>query len=88
MLTAAGEKGKWLLPLQNTTQQPALQSLENRDTRQQLFEASWNRAEKGDKNDTRATIKRLAEIRAEKAGLIGISKLCSMEPAGSNGQDT
>ena len=69
--TAAGEKGKWLLSLQNTTQQPALQSLENRDTRQQLFEASWNRAEKGDKNDTRATILRLAEIRADKAGLLG-----------------
>jgi peptidyl-dipeptidase Dcp len=69
--TSAGEKGKWLLSLQNTTQQPALQSLENRDTRQQLFEASWNRAEKGDKNDTRATILRLAEIRAEKAGLLG-----------------
>src|ERR1035437_119378 len=69
--TTAGEKGKWLLSLQNTTQQPALQSLENRDTRHQLFEASWNRAEKGDKNDTRATILRLAEIRAEKAGLLG-----------------
>ena len=69
--TAAKENGKWLLSLQNTTQQPALQSLENRDTRHQLFEASWNRAEKGDKNDTRATILRLAEIRAEKAGLLG-----------------
>jgi peptidyl-dipeptidase Dcp len=68
---AAGKKGKWMLPLQNTTQQPALQSLENRDTRHQLFEASWNRAEKGDANDTRATIKRLAEIRAEKAHLLG-----------------
>ncbi len=68
---AAGEKGKWLLPLQNTTQQPALQSLDNRDTRHGLFEASWNRAEKGDKNDTRATIIRLAEIRAEKASLLG-----------------
>ncbi|MDP4240499.1 MAG: peptidyl-dipeptidase Dcp [Bacteroidota bacterium] len=69
--TNAGEKGKWLLSLQNTTQQPALQSLDNRDIRHQLFEASWNRAEKGDKNDTRATILRLAEIRAEKAGLLG-----------------
>ncbi len=68
---AAGQKGKWLIPLQNTTQQPALQSLENRDTRHKLFEASWNRAEKGDKNDTRATIIRLAEIRAEKANLLG-----------------
>ncbi len=69
---AAGIKGKWMLSLQNTTQQPALQSLENRNTRQQLFEASWNRAEKGDKNDTRETIIRLAEIRVEKATLLGL----------------
>jgi peptidyl-dipeptidase Dcp len=68
---AAGDKGKWMLTLQNTTQQPALQSLDNRETRHQLFEASWNRAEKGDKNDTRATIIRLAEIRVEKANLLG-----------------
>lgn len=67
----AGKKGAWLLPLQNTTQQPALQSLENRDTRQKLFEASWTRAEKGDQNDTRATILRLAEIRATKASILG-----------------
>ncbi len=67
----AGKKGKWILSLQNTTQQPALQSLENRETRQKLFEASWTRAEKGDNNDTRATIKRLAEIRSEKASLLG-----------------
>ncbi len=66
-----GKSGKWLLPLQNTTQQPALQWLENRDTRRQLFEASWTRAEKGDENDTRETIKRLAELRAEKAKLLG-----------------
>ncbi|HEY9124903.1 MAG TPA: peptidyl-dipeptidase Dcp [Bacteroidales bacterium] len=68
---AAGKKGQWMLPLQNTTQQPLLQSLENRQTRQQLFEASWSRAEKGDKNDTRQTILRIAEIRAEKAKLLG-----------------
>ncbi len=68
---ANGKKGKFLLSLQNTTQQPALQSLENRATREKLFEASWTRAEKGDANDTRETIKRLAEIRAEKADLLG-----------------
>jgi len=68
---AAGKKGKWMLPLQNTTQQPVLHSLENRETRRQLFEASWKRAEKGDNNDTRATIKRLAEIRSQKARLLG-----------------
>lgn len=68
---ARGLEGKWLIPIRNTTQQPALQSLTNRATRQRLFEASWNRAEKGDSSDTRATILRLANIRAEKAGLLG-----------------
>lgn len=68
---ADGKAGKWVIPLQNTTQQPDLQSLENRDTRHKLFEASWTRTEKGDKNDTRATIKRIAAVRAEKAKLLG-----------------
>ncbi|MEO5810560.1 MAG: peptidyl-dipeptidase Dcp [Rhodanobacter sp.] len=63
--------GKWLLPLQNTTQQPELQSLSDRPTRQALFEASWNRAERNDANDTRKTIERIAQIRAEQAKLLG-----------------
>ena len=68
---AAGLEGKWLISLQNTTQQPELQSLSNRATRQKLFEASWTRTEKGDANDTRATIVRIAQIRAQKAKLLG-----------------
>ncbi|MGD8827961.1 MAG: peptidyl-dipeptidase Dcp [Gammaproteobacteria bacterium] len=64
-------KGEWALPLQNTTQQPDLQSLTNRATRHALFENSWTRTEHGDANDTRADIKRLAEVRAEKAKLLG-----------------
>lgn len=62
---------QWLLVLQNTTQQPDLQSLQNRDTRQKLFEASINRAEKSDANDTRQTLARLAKVRAEQAKLLG-----------------
>ncbi|SEA30410.1 peptidyl-dipeptidase Dcp [Arachidicoccus rhizosphaerae] len=67
----ANLSGKWLLPLQNTTQQPALGSLTNRTTREKLFELSWNRAEKNDSNDTRKTIKAIAQIRAQKAALMG-----------------
>lgn len=62
---------KWLVVLQNTTQQPLLQSLSNRTTRQKLFEASVNRAERNDSNDTRNTIAQIAQIRAQKAKLIG-----------------
>ena len=63
--------GKWVLTLQNTTQQPLLQDLTDRATRQALFEASWTRAEKGDANDTRDIIERLAQLRAQEAKLIG-----------------
>ncbi|MEO5649314.1 MAG: M3 family metallopeptidase, partial [Ginsengibacter sp.] len=66
-------EGKWLIALQNTTQQPDLTSLSNRETRQKLFEASWNRTEKNDSNDTRKTIARIAQIRAQQAKLIGFN---------------
>ncbi|MFT2798290.1 peptidyl-dipeptidase Dcp [Serratia sp. N21D137] len=62
---------QWLLVLQNTTQQPDLQNLQDRDTRKKLFEASINRAEKNDANDTRQTLARLAKVRAEQAKLLG-----------------
>ncbi len=61
----------WVIALQNTTQQPDLRSLQDRATRVALFHAAWTRAERGDTNDTRATIKRIAEIRAAKAQLLG-----------------
>ncbi|MGC8595230.1 MAG: peptidyl-dipeptidase Dcp [Candidatus Kryptoniota bacterium] len=66
-----GLSGKWLLTLQNTTQQPLLSSLKNREVRERLFKASIMRAEHADSNDTRNLISRLSEIRAEKAKVIG-----------------
>jgi peptidyl-dipeptidase Dcp len=66
-----GLKGKYVIPLQNTTQQPLLTSLSDRAVREKLFNNSWTRAEKGDANDTRAIIARLAVIRAQKARLLG-----------------
>jgi peptidyl-dipeptidase Dcp len=74
---ARGLKDKWLLSLRNTTQQPALSSLENRSTRQQLFEASWNRAKKNDSTDTRSTLLKIATIRAEKAKILGFPNYAS-----------
>ena len=68
---AAGHDGQWLLSLQNTTQQPVLGSLKNRALRERVLAASTGRTEKGDANDTRATIQRLAEIRARQAELLG-----------------
>ena len=75
---AAAEQGAkarkvegFVIPLQNTTQQPDLVSLKNRNTRQAIFEHSWNRTERGDAHDTRDTIAHLAQLRAQKAKLLG-----------------
>lgn len=70
---ARGLENAWLLVLQNTTQQPALQSLEDRPTRQALFQAAMTRSEKNDDNDTRALVLRLAQVRAEQAKLLGFA---------------
>ena len=76
-ISAAAEAAKnrkvegFVIPLQNTTQQPDLAVLRNRATRQALFANSWNRAEHGDANDTRDNIARIAQLRAQKAKLLG-----------------
>src|SRR5438128_3836116 len=67
--------GKWVLPRQNTPQQPAQASLKNRAVRQRLFIASTTRAERGDSNDTREIVKRLAQLRAQRARLLGYPSL-------------
>ena len=61
----------YVLPLQNTTQQPPLANLTDRKTRQALFTNSWERAEHGDANDTRDLIAKLAQLRAQKGKLLG-----------------
>jgi len=66
-----GLDGKFLIPLQNTTQQPSLEDMTDRATREALFNSSWTRAEKGDANDTRPVIQQLAMLRAQKAQLLG-----------------
>src|SRR5262252_258738 len=61
----------YVIPLQNTTQQPDLASLSQRPTRQAIFENSWTRAERGDANDTRDIVARMVQLRAQKAKLLG-----------------
>jgi peptidyl-dipeptidase Dcp len=65
-----GMEGKWLLT-QNTTQQPPQTYLKNRDLRKRLFEASIARGNHGGDNDTKAIITRLAQLRAQRAKLLG-----------------
>lgn len=70
--------GNYVIAMQNTTQQPLLPSLTNRATRAALMERSLNRSERGDANDTRATIQQIAVLRAEKAKLLGAPDYASL----------
>lgn len=77
---ATAEKGlkeRWLIPLLNTTQQPALAALALRETRKKLFSAGWERTQKGDENDTRELIRRLTALRARQAQLLGFDNYAS-----------
>lgn len=68
---AAGHEGKWLIPLMNTTQQPVLSSLKNAEIRKTILNNSFERAQKGDENDTRELIVKIAQLRAKRANLLG-----------------
>ena len=74
-----GQSKKYVIDLQNTTQQPLLSSLANRQTREELFKHSWNRAEHNDKNDTRDLVAKIAYWRAQKGTLFGYQDYASYQ---------
>ncbi|MHC0470139.1 peptidyl-dipeptidase Dcp [Citrobacter sp. EBS8] len=81
---AAKEKGlesRWVIPLLNTTQQPALAVLRDRQSREDLFTQAWTRAEHDDDNDTRAIIQRLVDIRIQQAKLLGFANYAAWKIA-------
>ena len=65
--------GKWLFPMQNTTQQPPLASLQDRELRQRILAASLARGDHGGPNDTKAIVAKIATLRADKAKLLGFA---------------
>ncbi len=74
-LTAAAKaehkEGKFVIQLQNTTGQPLLGSLQNRPLRERITQASLSRNSKGGEFDTRKLVLRTAQLRAERAKLLG-----------------
>lgn len=67
-----GLEGKYVLSLSNTTRQAALAEMTNRESRKKLWEASAYRSLGRDGGiDSRPIITRLAELRAEKAAILG-----------------
>lgn len=65
------KEGKFVIRLQNTTGQPILTSMQNRPLRERIMQASLGRNSKGGEFDNRAVIIRIAQLRAERAKLLG-----------------
>ena len=70
---AAADRGLegYLLTLVLPTGQPALASLRRRDVRERLHRASVARGRRGNEHDTRETLTRIVELRAQRARLLG-----------------
>ncbi len=67
-----GSKSEYCIVIINTTQQPILVSLQNRDLRRKVFEASIHRADATNpKYNTFPIVTELAKLRAEKGKLMG-----------------
>ncbi len=63
--------GQWVIVLTNTTQQPILASLKNRDLRTRILAASESRGDTAGPTDLRDIIVNLAQLRAQKAKIMG-----------------
>jgi len=68
---AEHKDGKFVIQMQNTTGQPLLGSLQNRQLRERIMRTSLGRNSKGGEFDTRNVVLRTAQLRAERAKLLG-----------------
>jgi peptidyl-dipeptidase Dcp len=74
----AGHDGKYLLTLIQPSNQPALASLDNRDVRRRLFEASVARGSSGGDLDVLDLVKSMVRLRSEKAALLGFANYAEL----------
>ncbi|MFP9115740.1 M3 family metallopeptidase [Flavobacterium sp. RHBU_3] len=78
IITAAAEdakahdkEGRWVFTLQNASVMPFLQYADNRKLRKEIWEAYQNRGNNGDSHDNRINIVQLANLRMERAQILG-----------------
>ncbi len=81
-------EGKYVLPLLNTSQQPSLASLENRELRQRILETSLGRGSSGGEFDTREIVSRVLKLRAERAQLLGYANHAAYQLTNQTAQTT
>ncbi len=68
---AKGKDGQWLFTLQNASVMPFLQYAQNRKLREDIWKAYQSRGNNGDTRDNRINIIQMANLRMERAQLLG-----------------
>ncbi len=64
-------KEGWMFTLHAPSLSPFMQYAENRELRKQLYEAYLKRGDNGDEKDNKALVKKMTELRAERANVLG-----------------
>lgn len=72
-----GGKAPYAIVIVNTTQQPLLASLDNRELRRQVYEASIHRSDGTGKFNTYTLVSEIAKLRAEQAEIMGFPNYAS-----------
>ena len=72
-----GKKAPYAIVIVNTTQQPLLTNLDNRDLRRRVFEASIHRTDGTGSVNTFPLVVEIAQLRAEQAELMGYKNYAS-----------
>jgi peptidyl-dipeptidase Dcp len=67
----AGQEGKWLFTTHRPSIYPFLDYADNRELREQIFNAYIMRGDHGDEHDNKAILSEILTLRAEKAKLLG-----------------
>ena len=81
-IKAIEKDGVYEIQLVNTSQQPSLQTLENRELREELYKKSVGRTE-GGKFDTSELVKKLVDLRIKKAEVLGFEDFASWSLQGT-----
>ncbi|NNC99420.1 MAG: M3 family metallopeptidase [Gammaproteobacteria bacterium] len=80
--------GKYVLPLLNTSGQPALSSLNDRALRERIHKTSLSRGSSGGEFDNREILSRIINIRADRAKLLGFPNHAAYSLSNQTAQTT
>ena len=73
-----GQQGKWMFNMQRPSCNPVLQYCENRELREKVYKAYYNRGNQDNEYDNKAISAKIVALRLEKAKLMGYNNYAEM----------